>query len=103
MSSCSLPSRRDDQEIARGTPNSIHVPLFKEERLRDEAAPEVFSNWPQVVQNLHTRELNRWAERNPDLDIIEQTHSFDAGRRVTVTEWHFAERPRAGATDGSAP
>lgn len=61
---------------------SIHVPLYEHE-----AGGETFSSWPQPVQNLHTREIDAWAFRNPDLDISEQSHSIDPVRRVTVTEF----------------
>jgi hypothetical protein len=68
------------------TPCSIHVPLFEGEK-----AEADFASWPQAVQNLHMRELNRWIDRNPDLDIIEQTHSFDFAQRICVTEFHYAK------------
>lgn len=69
------------------TPCSIHVPLHEHET----GGPE-FSSWPQAVQNIHTRELDLWAHRNPDLDVTEQAHSIDVVRKVTVTEWQCAER-----------
>lgn len=68
-------------------PCSIHVALHEHE-----AGSDDFSSWPQVVQNIHTRELDRWTQRNPDLDIVEQTHSIDVVRKVTVTEWHYAAK-----------
>lgn len=84
MSGCSLqPSR---------TPNSIHVSLFKGESLADETNQNDVAGWPQVVQNLMVRELDRWAQRNPDKDIIEQNYSFDAGNRVCVMEFHYAAK-----------
>lgn len=76
---CSIPQKR--------TPCSIHVPLYEHE-----TATDAFESWPQVVQNIHTREMDLWAHRNPNLDIVEQNHSIDAGRRVTVTEFHYAEK-----------
>lgn len=79
---CAIPNTR--------TPCSIHVPLFK-----NETAGSDFSSWPQAVQNLHVRELNRWAERNPDLDIIEQTHLFIGASRICVTEFHHAPKEPA--------
>lgn len=75
---------------AARTPCSIHVPLFENEKAEAE-----FSSWPQAVQNIHTRELDRWAHRNPDLDIIEQAHSIDPVRKITVTEFFHA--PKSGA------
>lgn len=74
------------------TPCSIHVPLYEHESATDD-----FASWPQAVQNLHTRELDMWAHRNPDLDIIEQNHSIDPGRRVTVTEFHYAAKKTEAA------
>lgn len=86
MSSCSLKQR---------TPNSIHVTLFKGESLTDETHQDEFAAWPQAVQNLMVRELDRWAKRNPDKDVIEQAYSFDAGNRVCVMEFHYAARVTA--------
>ena len=80
MTSCALPPKKS-------TPCSIHVPLYD-----NEVAGAEFSSWPQAVQNLHTRELDLWAHRNPELDIIEQAHSFDPVRKITVTEWHHAPK-----------
>jgi hypothetical protein len=87
MSECILPQRR--------TPNSIHVSLFKGESLADETRREDFAGWPQAVQNLIVRELDRWARRNPDKDIIEQNYLFDPGNRVCVMEFHYAVRAPA--------
>lgn len=66
---------------------SIHVALHEHEK-----GDDAFSSWPQAVQNIHTEQLDRWSHRNPDLDIVDQTHSIDAGRKVTVTEWHYAPK-----------
>lgn len=71
----------------KSPPCSIHVALHEHETGTDD-----FSSWPQVVQNIHTEQLDRWAHRNADLDIIGQTHSIDPARKVTVTEWHYAPR-----------
>jgi hypothetical protein len=92
MSSCAIPQPKKSQ------PCSIHVPLFE-----GETGEQDFSTWPQAVQNLHTRELARWEARNPDLDVVDLTHSFDAGRRVCVTEFHYAARPVAAACALPAP
>jgi hypothetical protein len=81
MSSCPIPAPK------KSTPCSIHVPLYEHETGGDD-----FSSWPQAVQNIHTRELDLWAHRNPDMDVIEQTHSVDVVRRVTVTEWQYAAK-----------
>lgn len=83
---CALPRKR--------TPNSIHVPLFK-----NEDGGMEFPSWPQIVQSVHMRELARWADRYPDLTIIELTHSIDPVRRVTITEFHDAPAA-AQATTG---
>jgi hypothetical protein len=82
MSSCAIPVPKKSP-----TPCSIHVPLFQ-----NEAGAEDFASWPQAVQNLHTREIDRWCKRNPDLDIVEQNHSIDPGRRITVTEFFHAPK-----------
>lgn len=76
--------------MTKPTPCSIHVPLHERETATDE-----FSSWPQAVQNLHTRELDLWSHRNPDLDITEQAHSIDVVRKVTVTEWWHAPKVAA--------
>jgi hypothetical protein len=44
------------------------------------------------VQNIHTRELDGWCKRNPDSDIVNQVHSIDPVRKVTVTEWDFVAK-----------
>lgn len=84
MTGCSLQPGR--------MPNSIHVSLFKGESLVDETNQDAFAGWPQAVQNLMTREIDRWAQRNPDKDIIEQTYLFDAANRVCVMEFHYAAK-----------
>lgn len=71
----------------RPTPCSIHVPLHEHEE-----GGEAFASWPQAVQNIHTRELDAWAKRNPELDITEQAHSIDVVRKVTVTEFQYAPK-----------
>lgn len=79
---CAIPKSR--------TPCSIHVPLHEHETASDD-----FASWPQPVQNIHTREIDRWAQRNPDLDIVEQSHSIDPGRKICVTEFHYAPKVTA--------
>jgi len=81
MTSCALPQPK------KSAPCSIRVPLHEHETAKDD-----FASWPAPVQNLHTRELDLWAHRNPDLDIIEQSHSIDPARRITITEWHHAPK-----------
>lgn len=83
MSSCEIRPPR-----APTTPNSIHVPLFQ-----NETGDGEFSTWPQAVQNLHLRELARWAERHPDMVITERTSSIDPVRRITITEFLEAPAP----------
>lgn len=68
-------------------PCSIHVPLHEHE-----AADADFASWPRPVQNIHTRELDLWAHRNPTLDITEQSHTIDPVRRITVTEFQYADK-----------
>ncbi len=74
------------------TPCSIHVPLYEHE-----SGGDAFASWPQAVRNIHDRELAGWTARNPDLDIVETTHSIDVVRRVTVTEWHYALKAEVAA------
>lgn len=66
---------------------SIHVPLHEHE-----TAEIDFSTWPQAVQNIHVRELELWAFRNPTMDIVDQKHSFDYARKVTCTEWDYVAK-----------
>lgn len=66
---------------------SIHVPLHEHETGKMD-----FSSWPQAVQNIHIRELELWAFRNPGKDIVDQTHSIDPGRKVTVTQWDYVAK-----------
>jgi len=86
MSSCAIPQK--------SPPCSIHVPLHEHE-----TAGTDFSSWPQAVQNIHTRELDLWAMRNPDLDIVEQAHAIDPVRKICITQWHTA--PRAPAPEAA--
>lgn len=76
---CAIPKPR--------TPCSIHVPLHEHETAKDE-----FSSWPPAVQAIHTREIDLWCSRNPDLDLVEQSHSIDPVRKITVTEFHYADK-----------
>jgi hypothetical protein len=73
--------------VKKSAPCSIHVPLHEHE-----TAGADFSTWPQPVQNIHTRELDLWAMRNPDLDIIEQVHSIDPARKICITEFFHAPK-----------
>jgi hypothetical protein len=68
--------------FATSTPCSIHVPLLK-----GETADADSSTWPPAVHALMARELDRFAQRNPDLDIGEQRTDYDAGRRVCVIKF----------------
>lgn len=73
--------------MTKPTPCSIHVPLYE-----NETGDFAFASWPQAVQNIHTREIDLWCHRNPDMDITEQAHSIDPVRRITITEWQYAPK-----------